>query len=230
VRESFPPSAFEHRPHDLLWVDDASAVMPLDVLPAWATAAWLSVAPVVVRRAPLLRDRVPIGLRGATRNERCAARVAVDRVIRKVTPQDIARNVSSRWPIRDSRLACLRVLARLADQLDESALSWGVTGSVGFTLASGFDVLRADSDLDLLVHAPDRGDAAALRALGLPASDAESRVDVQIETPCGAFALKEWLRTGGPVLLKTADGPLLCGDPWHASRPDVAPPGSHSSA
>jgi phosphoribosyl-dephospho-CoA transferase len=147
-----------------------------------------------------------------------------------VAPQDIARYVASLRLVRESGLPCLRALARLACDLDESSLTWGVTGSVGFTLASGFDVLRADSDLDLLVHAPDRGDAAALRALGLPASDAESRVDVQIETPCGAFALKEWLRTGGPVLLKTADGPLLCGDPWHASRPDVAPPGSHSSA
>ena len=216
MRTSSLSSVSEHRPHDLLWVDDASAAVPVDALPAWATTAWLSVAPVVVRRAPSLRDRVPIGLRGAARNERCAAYVASDRVIRKVSPQDIARHVASRRLVRESGLPCLRALARLACDLDESSLTWGVTGSVGFTLASGFDVLRADSDLDLLVHAPDEGDAEALRELGRWTSDAESRVDVQVETPCGAFALKEWLRTGGPVLLKTADGPLLCDDPWHA--------------
>jgi len=221
VRESPVSSASEYRPHDLLWVDDASAVVPVDALPAWATTAWLSVAPVVVRRAPLLSDRVPVGLRGATRNERCAAHVAGDRVIRKVSPQDIARHVSNGLPSREAKLPCLRVLARLARELDESSLSWGVTGSVGFTLASGFDVLRADSDLDLLVRSPDGGDAEALRVLGLSTSDAESRVDVQVESPYGAFALKEWLRTGVPVLLKAADGPILCDDPWHPNSLNV---------
>jgi len=225
VGTSSLPSASEHRPHDLLWVDDASAAIPVDVLPAWATTAWLSVAPVVVRRAPPLRDRVPIGMRGVARNERCAAYVASDRVVRKVAPQDIARYVASLRLVRESGLPCLRALARLACDLDESSLTWGVTGSVGFTLASGFDVLRADSDLDLLVHAPDEGDAEALRELGRWTSDAASRVDVQVETPCGAFALKEWLRTGGPVLLKTADGPLLCDDPWHAGGLNVMQPG-----
>lgn len=207
-------SAAEHRPHDLLWVGDASDVMPLETLPAWTSAAWLTVAPVVVRRAPTLRDRVPVGLRGATRSERCAAHVAADRVVRKVTPQDIARRVSICQPFRGSTLPCLRTLARLAGALDESSLSWGVTGSVGFTLASGCNVLRADSDLDLLVHATCRGDAEALRDLGLATRDGESRVDVQVETSCGAFALKEWLRTGGTVLLKTANGPVICDDPW----------------
>jgi phosphoribosyl-dephospho-CoA transferase len=213
----------DHRPHDLLWVGDASDVMPLDVLPAWATTAWLSIAPVVVRRAPQCGDRVPVGLHGSTRSERCAAHVAADRVVRKVTPQDIARHVSSR-PLADSELPCVRVLARLAREMDASALSWGVTGSVGFTLASGFDVLRADSDLDLLVHAPDGNDADALRALAVLTRDAESRVDVQVETACGAFALKEWLRTGGEVLLKTARGPVLCHDPWQTSGLGVTRP------
>jgi phosphoribosyl-dephospho-CoA transferase len=168
-----------------------------------------------------LPDRVPVGLRGATRNERCAAHVAADRVIRKVAPQDIARHVSNDLSNREAQLPCLRALARLARELDGSSLSWGVTGSVGFTLASGLDVLRADSDLDLLVRSGDKGDAEALRALGLSTIDTESRVDVQVESPYGAFALKEWLRTGGPVLLKTADGPILCDDPWHPNGLNV---------
>lgn len=212
-------AAADHRPHDLLWVAEASDLTPVDALPSWATNAWISVAPVVVRRAPIDDDRVPVGLRGAARNERCAAHVTNDRITRKVTPQDIARGVSSDSRIGESMLPCLRALARLAVALDESALAWGVTGGVGFTLASGFDVLRAGSDLDLLVHAPDRRDAGALRALGMAMRGAESRVDIQVETRCGAFALNEWLRTGGPVLLKTEYGPVLRGDPWHADDP-----------
>ena len=41
---------------------------------------------------------------------------------------------------------------------------------------------------------------------------------MQVETRVGAFALREWLRTGGPVLLKTASGPLLCDDPWRSPQ------------
>ena len=60
-------------------------------------------------------------------------------------------------------------------------------------------------------------DAAALRALaaalhGLVAP--EARLDVQVETPLGAFALAEWSRSGGSVLLKTPAGPRLVADPW----------------
>ena len=212
-----------HRPHDLLWVDDASALIPVDAFPEWAMTPWLSVAPVVVRRAGVLRgDRIPVGLRGAMRSERCAAHVAANRVTRSVSPEDIARRVSNRAQVRASALPCLCALARIAPALDGMSLGWGVTGSVGFTLASGFDVLRPDSDLDLLVRAPRRGDIDALHAVAALVVDAASGIDVQVETPCGAFALKEWLRTGGPVLLKTTDGPVFCDDPWHADALDIA--------
>ena len=71
-----------------------------------------------------------------------------------------------------------------------------------------------------------RRDAAALRRLGNSIREAESRIDVQVETQCGGFALNEWLRTGGPVLLKTARGPVLRNDPWHTDDPHVVTPGN----
>jgi phosphoribosyl-dephospho-CoA transferase len=99
--------------------------------------------------------------------------------------------------------------------LNELPIAWGVTGGVGFALASGFDVLRPDSDLDLLLRVPSPHDAAVLGEVGQWLERTPARVDAQIETPGGAFALMEWLRTGGPVLLKTARGPLLVDDAWH---------------
>jgi phosphoribosyl-dephospho-CoA transferase len=75
-------------------------------------------------------------------------------------------------------------------------------------------VLRSDSDLDLLVRAPSIADADALRSVAALLRDLEARVDVQVETSFGAFALQEWLRTGGPVLLKTNCGPVLVDDAW----------------
>lgn len=205
-----------HQPHDLLWLAEAAAATIEGSHPAWATPRWLAAAPVVVRRANLADPRqLPIGLRGTTRSERCAARVAPDRVLRAQTPEDVVAgwlrrgaHVRRVWP-------CLQALDALAPALDALPLAWGVTGSVGFTLASGFDVLRPDSDLDLRVLAPSAADAPVLRRLASMLCGHPARVDVQVETPVGAFALQEWLRTGGPVLLKTACGPMLCEDAWH---------------
>ena len=204
-----------HRPHDLLWLADPAALVVQEPLPRWATPAWLAVSPVVVRRSTItVPSEVPVGLRGATRSERCAAHVSADRVIRSLTPEAIARHASTSSVVWASGLPCLRTLARVAGALDALPLAWGVTGSVGFTLASGFDVLRYDSDLDLVVRAPSIADADGLHAVAALLPDLEARVDVQVETPLGAFALQEWLRTGGPVLLRTNRGPMLVDDAW----------------
>ena len=56
-----------------------------------------------------------------------------------------------------------------------------MTGSVGFTLASGFDVLRPDSDLDLLVRAPFADDADALLAVAALLRGSDARIDVQVD-------------------------------------------------
>jgi phosphoribosyl-dephospho-CoA transferase len=212
--------SFSHgyRPHDLLWLADPAALVVQDSLPRWATPAWLAVSPVVVRRSTTnVPSDVPVGLRGGTRSERCAAHVSAERVMRSLTPEAIARHASTSAVVRASALPCLRALARISGALDSLPLAWGVTGSVGFTLASGFDVLRFDSDLDLIVRAPSVADADALRAVAALLPDLEARVDVQVETPLGAFALQEWLRTGGPVLLRTNCGPMLADDAWSVS-------------
>lgn len=215
-----PPAAASYRPHDLLWLEDAASLIFSGAPPPWATPAWLAVAPVVVRRATLAdTGQVPVGLRGATRSERCAAQVVCAQVMRVATPEMIASRVTTGDLVRGSALPCLQTLARLAPALDALPLAWGVTGSVGFSLASGFDVLRTDSDLDLIVRAPLASDADVLRAVAGLLRDSEARVDVQVETPFGAFALREWVRTGGAVLLKTNRGPLLTDDAW--SRPDA---------
>jgi phosphoribosyl-dephospho-CoA transferase len=73
--------------------------------------------------------------------------------------------------------------------------------------------LRPDSDLDLLVRAPRRLADGTLAALVALQGGAGCRVDVQVDTGIGGFALLEYAR-GGKVLLKTARGPVLVEDPW----------------
>lgn len=213
--------AGDHRPHDLLWPAAASSLVFSEPPPPWATQEWLAVAPVVVRRATLNDpDQVPVGLRGATRSERCAARMAACHAVRVLTPEAIARSAAGSARVRESPLACLQALARLGPALDDLPLAWGVTGGVGFSLASGLNMLQPGSDLDLILRAPQAADADALRAAARLLCGLEARVDAQVETPFGAFALQEWVRTGGPVLLKTSRGPILTDDAW--SRPDGA--------
>ena len=209
------------RPHDLLWPVAASALIFSEPPPSWATPAWLAVVPVVVRRATLADPaQVPVGLRGTTRSERCAARLASGHVMRVLTPEQIAHSAAVNARVRESPLACLQALARLGPKLDVLPLAWGVTGGVGFFLASGCDVLRPGSDLDLILRVPLATDAETLPAVARLIDGLEARVDAQVETPFGAFALHEWTRTGGAVLLKTNRGPVLTDNPW--ARPDPA--------
>jgi phosphoribosyl-dephospho-CoA transferase len=96
---------YGHRPHDLLWLADANALIVQESLPRWATSAW----PVVVRRAiPAVANEMSVGLRGAMRSERCAAHVSADQVIRSFTPEAIARRASTSGVVRASALPCLR--------------------------------------------------------------------------------------------------------------------------
>lgn len=202
------------RAHDLLWVsglpDDAS-------LPAWADAAWLRAAPLVVRRASATLGRIPVGLRGRLRSERHACEVAAAAVLRRVTPEMLARLAHTSPSGFDcTALAALRLVAPL---LDATGWAWGPTGGVGFTLASGLPVLRADSDLDLLLRIaapPDAAQAEALRAIAatVTSSITTCRLDLQIDTGHGGFAYAEWAAGRGRVLLKTDHGPVLTATPW----------------
>ncbi|KAB8046479.1 malonate decarboxylase holo-ACP synthase [Janthinobacterium rivuli] len=202
------------RAHDLLWVsglpDDAS-------LPAWADAAWLQAAPLVVRRARTAPGRIPVGLRGMLRSERHACEVDAAAVVRRVTPEMLARLAHP--PPSGFDCTALDALRRVAPLLDATGWAWGPTGGVGFALASGLPVLRADSDLDLVLRIaapPDAAQAEALRAIAatVTSSITACRLDLQIDTGHGGFAYAEWAAGRGRVLLKTERGPVLTAAPW----------------
>jgi phosphoribosyl-dephospho-CoA transferase len=112
--------------------------------------------------------------------------------------------------------SALVALAMAAPVLDAVGLAWGPTGGAGFFLACGLPVLRPDSDLDVLVRAPQPLTAAQAAALDGIQAGAPCRIDIQVDTGHGAFALTEW-RRGGRVMLKTNAGPRLCADPWMES-------------
>jgi phosphoribosyl-dephospho-CoA transferase len=230
--------AADFRPHDLLWLTVADRFHPADGWPDWLDAEWFLRAPVVVRREEMRDCRLPVGARGTVRSQRCKGYVQRRAVARCVTPEMLARSLRA-LPAASARQAAvpragltyaapaspaptppwpaLLALARLAPGLDATGLAWGPTGGVGFQLATGLPVLHADSDLDLLVRAPAPLDDGRRRQLAALYEEAGCRIDIQVDTGHGAFALSEWLRSPARVLLKTGGGPRLCRDPWQGA-------------
>ena len=203
-------------PHDLLWVADGRALQAPAPLPRWADAAWMAQSPLVVRRERVASTNlVPVGLRGRLRNERFAAYLEAGAVLRQVKPEMLARAACRQRLPGMEHLPAAIALARVAPLLDASGLRWGPTGSMGYALASGLPALRPESDLDLLVRANTPFTPAQVQALQSLPDDHGCRIDLQVDTGHGGFALVEWLRDAGRVLLKTGRGPFLTGDPWN---------------
>lgn len=202
------------RPHDLLWLRDPSALQ--GPLPVWMRAGW----PVVVRRAEAVQpERVPVGLRGESRAERHASWVARDDILRAVAPEALAQQVRA-GGVRAAH-PVLDALQRLAPALDEIGLAWGPAGGTAFALATGAPILRADSDVDVVVRATAAPSAHQRDGLRSLQGRIACRLDVQLDTGEAGFALNEWLARRGRVLLKTSRGPVLVADPW-ARRDEVS--------
>ncbi len=195
-------------PHDLLW-GMTPAQLAADA-PDWAFAVLEAGQPVVVRRALTAPGQIAVGLRGGTREQRYPAVLALESVQRGVHPEALCRMSGSR------SLPALRALQQLRGELDALGLVWGVSGSAGFELACGIAALHQHSDLDLILRTPEPFSRTQARELLALLECAECPVDLQLQVPAGALALREWAGTAPRVLLKSAEGARLVSDPWCA--------------
>jgi phosphoribosyl-dephospho-CoA transferase len=198
------------RPHDLLFARGPDAFRAADERPGWLDAQ----APLVVRRERTAPGSAAVGARGLHRNERCKGFIALADVAYIVTPRMLAQRLPARP--RSDASPCIAALHALAPRLDALEVDWGPAGGAGYWLACGLPVLRATSDLDLLVRLPRRPHAGTLAALAALQEGQACRIDLQVDTGAGGFALAEYVRGGG-VLLKTDAGPRLVADPWEAA-------------
>ena len=195
-------------PHDLLWLRDRSALATISA--CWVGTFWHPGLPVVVRRDHRESGLIPIGVRGERREQRAAGWIHPDDIVRVMTPE----RLTDRPLLRASPFSAFApVHAAIVLSEMEWPWRWGITGSTGYALATQQPTLHAASDLDLVIRAPQPLDRAALQRWQNQTDALACRVDTQVETPAGAFALNEWLREG-QVLLKTDTGPLLTASPW----------------
>ena len=194
------------RPHDLLW-GMTPAQLSADA-PDWARQALAEGLPVVVRRAMVASGQIAVGVRGATRDQRYASVMPLCAVLRSVRPEQLVERLPA------LELPALRALAQLTPTLTSLGLGWGVTGSVGYQLATGRPTAHANSDLDLLLRTAQPFARGQARELLQQLDDAPCRVDMQLETPAGAVALREWAGDSTRVLLKCPTGARLVENPW----------------
>ncbi|MDT4852119.1 Phosphoribosyl-dephospho-CoA transferase [compost metagenome] len=192
-------------PHDLLWGMTPDQ-LPAEA-PAWAQQALAAGHPVVVRRAVCEPGMIAVGIRGTSREQRLAATMPISSIQRLMSPEQLRPRITADLP-------ALRALDAVASLLTATGLPWGPTGGVGFQLATGIPVLHEASDLDLLLRTPISFSRQQARALLAALADAPCRVDLQLETPNGAVALREWAGESRRVLLKCVEGARLVDNPW----------------
>lgn len=200
--------------HDLLW-----GMTPEQVpagAPAWVVESIAAGQPVVVRRSLMAPGQIAVGVRGRLREQRYATSMAVAAIARRVRPEDLCHVPSTRDLPALQALSCLRSL------LDASGWAWGVSGSAGFELATGIEALHERSDLDLILRVPHLLDRLQARELLAQLDASVCTVDMQLQTPCGAVALREWAGSSRRVLLKDDVQARLVSDPWQPSLEQVA--------
>jgi len=193
--------------HDLLW-GMTPAQLAADA-PQWAIESLAAGQPVVVRRAVSAEGWVAVGVRGVLREQRLAAFMALEAIVRRVSPEALCHVDCER------DLPAMRALNQLRPMLDDCGWVWGVSGSVGFELASGFVAMHAASDLDLILRTPQLITRNQARKLVERFDQAVCRVDMQLQTPFGAVALREWASGSARVLLKNQHQACLVVDPWN---------------
>jgi phosphoribosyl-dephospho-CoA transferase len=205
--------------HDLLRLRNVDELHWEEPRPDWSSAALHRAPWVVVRRTRARAALLPVGIRGDVRHQRAAAWLPIHAVEQIVTPQILARRRTWHGRSRTKLLPALLVLDAAAAILEEQGYGnlWGPAGSVGFELASGVPSVSAQSDLDLVLDAPEPIEVRDADALFTALERLAARVDLLLETPLGAVALSEYASGKGAMLLRTPSGARLVADPWHAS-------------
>jgi phosphoribosyl-dephospho-CoA transferase len=201
------------RTHDLLEIDSGQLIAALVSAPQWVEESLRKSPFVVVRRDRATGEQIPVGVRGAERNQRWAT-LCHPKFVRNILkpPQLLGRTAPT---ARANAAPALRALQLLKERWMDCEHPWGPGGSVGFELATGTHVVKPESDLDIVLYAERRMTAEEAKSLCDRAMDLPAVVDIRVETPACGFSLIEYVQTeSSSILLRTPSGHLLGDDPW----------------
>jgi phosphoribosyl-dephospho-CoA transferase len=201
------------RVHHLLEIDAKQLCTSQGSLPPWVEEELRRTPFVVVRRGVETELGIPVGVRGAARNERWSAFCDPQFVKRIIAPPQLLERTAPAF--RMDAVPAFRSLRILEDRWSTVPYPWGPGGSIGFELATGSQVAKPASDLDIVIYIDCRMTTGEAMDLCSSAHDLPTNVDIRGETPACGFSLKEYAnREGERILLHTAPGAVLGVDPW----------------
>jgi phosphoribosyl-dephospho-CoA transferase len=162
--------------HDLLLVKSPTIEEACIVKPTWVTPALAKYPWVVARRAVSPEDRIAVGVRGQERQQRWGGFVRKDQIVKMVAPWYLRSGLANTVRLC---LPAMQALRFLEIELPSFSNNWGPRGSVGYELASRAPVVTRESDLDLVIGAPDRFDRHFAQHWWKKITLAPARVDVR---------------------------------------------------
>jgi phosphoribosyl-dephospho-CoA transferase len=201
------------RTHDLLEIDANQLIAAQAAAPQWVEGSLRRSPFVVVRRGRVTDQEIPVGVRGAERNQRWATFCHPKFVKSILTPPQLLRRAVP--TSRANAIPALRALNVFNERWRDLERPWGPGGSVGFELATGNLVAAPGSDLDIVIYADWRmaaGEAKSFYALTI---ELPAVADIRVETLLCGFSLAEYAQAASTaILLRTPVGHLLGNDPW----------------
>ncbi|HWO31773.1 MAG TPA: malonate decarboxylase holo-ACP synthase, partial [Candidatus Acidoferrum sp.] len=198
---------------DLLEIDPNRFIAAQTAVPQWVEENLRKSPFVVVRRDRATGEQIPVGVRGAERNQRWATFCHPKFVKSMLAPPQLLRRTVA--ISRSDLMPAFRAFTILKDRWMGFNRPWGPGGSVGFELATNTHVVKPESDLDIVLYAERRMTADQAKSLCDRAKDLPAVVDIRVETPACGFSLIEYARAESTaILLRTPGGHLLGDDPW----------------
>lgn len=169
---------------------------------------------VVIRRAPIINCRIPVGIRGNDRSKRVAAEVLFESIIKIITPEELSQKKLWRENKHIKGTKMFEVLEEVDKVFESYNIAWGPTGSVGFELASRVETITNTSDLDIIARVPEILSIDIAKNIIKELAELPIKTDVQLEVPNGSIALEEYARDNKSIMLRTINGPKLVKNPW----------------
>jgi len=192
--------------HDLVNIESGSDLLFTKPKSNWVKTALERAPFVVVRRAPIKDNFIPVGIRGSVRSERLAALLPANRIKKRVTPEQIAQKRD--WIHRDKDI--FKHLNEIENIMENHSICWGPVGSVGFELASNVSTVTENSDIDIIIRYTPSLSSLLAKKLMNKLKRIPIHIDVQVEAKVGSFSLKEFACSAqNKVMFRTINGPIL---------------------
>jgi len=199
-------------PHDLLQISSVEDLSG-DNLPVWAKTVFPNSLTVVVRRSEILNKQIPVGIRGVKREQRFATYIEETAIKNIITPYELV-NAKAWERVSEARkeLPAIKALPFVADVLQ--GYNWGISGSVGFELATETESAKTTSDLDLIWKPNHSINKKTAQSLLKDLNQFGVHADLQVIQHNNGFSLEEYANSSSSIMMKTLGDPILVEDPW----------------